>query len=348
MQERESLEHSSLLFYIKEAILAKDFVQDVLEQPLVYDVKPHQDVVRTDYKVLDKNNLPFNETSTDDGRGWCSFEYNNPGTCMVLDPETNQYKQVVISSLSGFSLPTEREGSLITVRDQHGDIMDRDWYQIDYKKGRIRYPVPDKTPPGVVASGIEPTFIDYRFHTVSVLERYPDGQNLPELPIVTVGPTGNKQLGYQIGPGVKSVTEYSVDVFAASEDGRKNICNTLKNGLYNKHVPVIDFNRTGHSLAKNGTVNKDFLKEIEINGKKYRYYLTLNKGNGNILYFFNIETSYDESPSRVGSKAVQYTGKITLTAVSFSDKDPNVIGRFSSLKPPFGGFDSLISKAYEA
>lgn len=348
MLSRAALENTSLFYYIKEAILGRQFTQEVLEAPLVLDPREYNGQKRTDYLIVDPSSA-FASLATSEGRGWLSFQQPEIDPCQIYDPDTDEFVSTYNSPFynTSYSIPTIRESSLITVRDQNGSIMDRSWYQIDYKQGRIRYPAPT-TPSGVVSSGIWPSTVSYSFHLVSVLDGWPQDGKFPQLPAVVIYPETEQSEGLQIGGGVEFTRKYCIDVYGTSKANKREILDALNTGLFNKHSPVIDFNRSGHPLKEWGVINKDFIQDIDYQGKTVSTYLTLNPSNGNILYFFNIEVLHDTSPRGNRSDTLQHMGKIKVTTCSFTDRDPNLVGKFSGLQEPPGGFDSLIKKSYSA
>lgn len=346
MFNRTELEHKSLVYYIKEVILAAEYSQEVQNVPLVLDPNLYNGAQRTDYKIISPSG-PFGNLHANVGRGLLSFEVRDINPCMVYDETTSGYVPIYGTPFedNSFYFPMEREATLITVRDQFGSPMEKNWYQVDYNKGRIRFPAPT-TPTGVVTSGLVPTSIDYRFHLVSVLDGYPTKENLPELPIVAVYPEKQKPDKLQIGPGVEFERQYSIDVFATSNANRRNLLGALESGLHNKHAPVIDFNRVGEPLTHWGTINSNFIQSVTVGPKTYKTYLTLNPGNGNVLYFINVEVLYDTSPRGGMSDSMRHMAKIRLTTCSQTDRDPKLVGKFNALEAPPGGLDSLIKRGY--
>jgi len=115
----------------------------------------------------------------------------------------------------------------------------------------------------------------------------------------------------------------------------------LQEELYNKTIPVIDFNRTGEPLKHWGVINDDFIQDINYENNVYRSYLTLNPGNGNVLYFLNIEVFYNAASRQSRSDILQHVGKITFMTATHTDRDSRLVGKFSALDEPPGGFDSL-------
>lgn len=345
---RTELEKLSLFYLIKEGILAREFSQELQNIPLVYDPSLYDGLQRTDYKIINPASTMTN-FSIADGRGLLSFDLNEINPCKIYDIDSGQYISTYNTPFQNqsYNIPQERESDYISVKDQYGITMDRSWYQIDYNRGRIRFPAPT-TPSGVVSSGLTPSSIDYRFHYVSVLDGWPTDSKIPELPFVSVYKDLDEGYGLQIGPGVKFCRDYIIDVFATSSQERSRILDTLYQGLYNKHCPVIDFNRIGQPLEAHGVINENFIQTINFNGKNYRSYLTLNPGNGDVLYFVNVEIYYDTSPRSTMSQSMRHMGKIKLKTKSFSDRDASLVGKFSGLEEPPGGFDSLITKSYLA
>ncbi len=342
---RSALEHLSLVTYIKEGVLARDFYIEATNEPLVYDQNLYEGQVRTDYVIVDPIASSFGKLATTKGRGWLSFDLTEKNTALIYE-ESSGYVTTFDTPFHNFSfgVPLIRESNYIIVRDQLNNIMDRSWYQIDYEGGRVRFPSPT-TPSGVVISGIKPTTLDYKFHSISVLDGWPDAENIPTLPIVCIYPESESLDGIQLGGGVKFIGEYIIDVFATSSSERRNILDSLRNGLYNKHCSVIDFNRCGFPLKQHGVINDSFIQIIQYNGKSFQTYLTLNPGNGHLLYFVDIEVLYDISPVDVITSSMKYRGRIKLTTKTYSDRDPDLVGRYVTVEP-VGGFDSLIQRGY--
>lgn len=346
---RSELEHLSLYYYIKEGVLSKAFSQEVQGEPLTYDTTLYDGIQRKDYRIVDPSSGAFGKMPVSRGRGWLSFDPGSANPCKIYNSDTNQYVSTYNTEFfnHSYSIPTLREQNSIVVRDQYNNVMDREWYQIDYENGRIRYPAPT-TPAAVVSSGTNPTTIDYGFHLVSVLDGWLTDEEVPETPLVVIYPETEDLTGFQLGGGIEFTRKYTIEVFGTSTSNRRSILNTIQQGLYNKHSPVIDFNRSGQPLKHWGLINKDFIQDITYAGSTYRSYLTLNGGNGEKLYFFNIEVTYDTSPRNTMSDTLRHRGKIRLTTRSFSDRDPDLVGKFSGLNEPPGGFDSLITRDYSS
>ena len=346
---RSDLEFLSIFSFIKEGILGRTFSEEVLNSSLVYDPTLYNGQQRTDYKIIDPDS-PYGSLVSERGRGLISFEYDSDNPAQVYNSTTSGYVFTYNTPFfnNSFSIPTKREESYIKVYDQNGNLMDRSWYQIDYIKGRIRFPAPT-TPSGVVSSGLSPSKIDYKFHLCSVLDGWPTDEIIPTVPFLAIYPTSEMQSGFQLGGGVEFFREYCIDIFVTSTANRRNILNNIQEAMYNRHCPVIDFNRTGQPLKPWGIINENFIQEITLSGgESYRTYLTLNNGNGQILYFSNIEVLYDTSPRGNMSTAMRHMGKIKFKTCTYTDRDPNLVGKFSGLNEPPGGFDSLIKKGYTA
>lgn len=339
---RASLEQLSIFYYLKEAVLANEFSQEVQNEALTYDTK--KDITgtqRTDYFIVDPNTSAYGTLPVSKGRGWLSFSLNEVDPCMIYDVNSGQYVSIINTPFKNgvYQIPTVRETDLVIVRDQTNSILPRDYYQIDYTNGRIRWPAPT-TPSGALSQ--VPTTVDYRFHMVSMLDGYPQDEDIPQLPIVSLYPLKDEHKPLQIGPGIKFVRRYCIDVFANNNSEKRNILDSIHTSLYNKPIPVIDFNRTGEPLKHWGVVNEDFIQDISYKGNTYRSYLTLNQGNGNLLHFLEIEVMYNTSPRDSRSDSLQHMGKITFSTITQTDRDPKLVGKFSNLDPPAGGFDSLI------
>jgi hypothetical protein len=347
MLSRAELEDLSLFYFVKEGILARLFSQDAQGVKLVNDPALYNGTIRTNYLIPDPTN-PAGRLAASKGRGFLSFNVDVPNLAQIYDPTTSSYVTTYGTPFfnQAYSIPMEREYNYITVRDQNGSVMDRSDYQIDYEKCRIRYPAPT-TNSGLVASGIYPASIDFRYHSVAVVDGWPTDEKVSELPVVSIYPQGGSPpKGFQIGPGVEFNRTFILEVFAMDSANRKNLLDLLENALYNKSAPVIDFNRTGQPLEQHGIINKKFLQDLEYNNQIYRTYLTLNRGNGNNLYFINIETDYNVAPRTSIADLTRHVGKLKITTRSYTDRDPSLIGKFNSLEMPIGGLDSLTVKAY--
>jgi len=340
---RASLEQLSIFYYLKEAVFASEFSQEVQNEPLSYDSsKDLSGVQRTDYFIVDPNSGAYGRFPVEEGRGWLSFSLNEVNPCQIYDVDAGEYVSIINTPFKTnvYQIPTERETDLVIVRDQNNNILPRSYYQIDYRQGRIRWPAPT-TPSGALNE--IPTTVDYRFHMISMLDGYPSDDSIPELPIVCLYPLSDENKALQIGPGAKFTRRYAIDVFATNNAEKRDILDIIHSSIYNKPISVIDFNRSGEPLEHWGIINEDFIQDITYNGDTYRSYLTLNPGNGNILHFLNIEVMYNTSPRESRSDILQHMGKITFTTATQTDRDPKLVGKFSNLSPPPSGFDSLIN-----
>ena len=346
---RGELEFLSIYYYLKEGIIAREFSQEVQNDPLVNDTNLSNGSVRLDYLIVDPVNSSFKTKPVEDGRGWLSFDNNKVNPCQIYNPNTSGFVNTYNTPFDNqsYSIPTVRESNTVKVKDQNHNLLDRSWYELDYNKGRVRFPCPT-TPSGVITSGIVPSFIDYKFHYVSVKDGWPDSENIPEVPFISVYPISEVMTGYQMGPGVLFERKYRIDVFAESSSNRKKLLDIINTGLQLKHAPVIDFNRSGLPLTQWGTINKNFIQTLDFNGQEYQTYLTLNHNNGNILYFLNNEVIFNSTSRSTRTISMLFMGSITFTTRSYSDKDPDLVGKFAGLSEPVGGFDSLILKAYNS
>jgi hypothetical protein len=348
MLERSELEFKSIFDYLKEGVLAHEFSVEVQNDPLELNIRPGIDGTNeVRFYTIKSEDSAYGDLQQTRGRGWLSFELSNIEPCKIYDPTTSGYIPTYGTEFynTPFSIPVERENSLIIVRDQKGDEIPREYYDIDYRDCRIRWPI-STTPSGSLSN--VPTSIDHRFHMVSILDGYPTDEEPSKMPMICLYPLSENTQGYQIGPGIKSENKYCIDVFASSNSEKRNILNLLKNSLYNKKAPVIDYNRTGETLKQWGVVNDQFIQDIDSNGQTYRSYLTLNPGNGQSLYFVDIEVQHDAFARSSRSGITRHMGKIVFKTKTYSDRDPDLVGKFSELNPPPGGFDSLVLKNYSS
>jgi len=349
MLERSELEFQSIFHYLKEGVLAHEFSVEVQNDTLKRDIRPGVDGnAAARVYLINSEDSAYGDLQSTKGRGWLSFELSDINPCEIYDKTTSGFVSTYGTEFynTPYSIPTERESSLIIVRDQNDDVIPRDYYRVDYKDCRIRWPS-NTTPSGVALTKI-PTSIDHRFHMVSLYDGYPTDSDPSTLPIVCIYPMNENTEGLQIGPGAEYHNKYAIDIFASNNAEKRNILNLLKNALYNRSAPVIDFNRIGEPLKQWGVVNEDFIQDIAYDGQTYRSYLTLNPGNGQSLYFVNIEVQHDAFARSSRSDITRHMGKIVFKTRTYSDRDPDLVGKFSGLKPPPGGFDSLVLKNYSS
>jgi len=350
--KRARLEQSSLFYYVKDGILARDWSVDVVGEPLVFDTRTNVDkIVKTHYRIVDPENSSYSTLPVENGRGWLYFEPKQAKSCTVVDPTTGNYitPPPQLRGDTSFTIPQKQEESLVVVRDENGLIIPREQFDIDYKNGRIRHYDVGYAPSGKVATSGTPTTVEYKFHFVGTLDGWPSDNNPPpSLPFVAIYPDMRENEPLQVGPGVTFVRSYIIDVFAQNSGQRTDLLDTLYQGLYEKHSPVIDFNRTGGPLRHNGTFNPDFLQTFSANGQSYQTYLTLNPGNGHTLYFINLEVTNNITPRLSRAEIERFRGRIVLTTETHSDRGIDAVGNVGSSPEPIGGFDSLRTESYSS
>jgi hypothetical protein len=177
---------------------------------------------------------------------------------------------------------------------------------------------------------------------VSLIDGYPNNEQPPELPIVALIPMESSLNALQLGPGIKYKRSFLIDIYANNNLELMEITSKLQEYLYNKRIPVIDFNRIGMPLKNWGVINEDFIQTINNNGVDYNTYLTLNPGNGNIINIEDLKKLSFYDPRTKGSDLHRHRSTLSFSTCTFSDRDPKLVGSFTSLEPPVGGFDSLI------
>ena len=81
---RASLEQLSIFYYLKEAVCAPEFSQEVQGEPLGYDNnKDLSGAPRTDYFIVNPESGAYGGLPVSDGRGWLSFELENSQPCQI-------------------------------------------------------------------------------------------------------------------------------------------------------------------------------------------------------------------------------------------------------------------------
>lgn len=335
MLSRAALENLSLYYYIKEVPLARHFSEEAVNVPLVPNTRQDKNGNVSSYYTLDPNN-GFGVLVGQLGRGFLSFDIEDYRSCEVYSETIGDFVNIQETPFKNgsYSIPTIRESNYIAVRDQFNNVLDRADYDIDYLNARIRWRG---------AIGTIPSYIDCRFHLVSCIDGWPSETNSPDVPFVALYPTTQDNEGLQIGPGIMYKRRYELDVYSTSNLQMMEILDTIKSHMYLKRVPVIDFNRNGYPLKPWGIINSNFITTISHNGVDYNTYLTLNPGNGNVIYIRDIEVIYNSTPRKTAGQAARHTGKIIIHTETQSDRDPVNVGRFNQLTPPPGGFDSLLN-----
>lgn len=358
--QRSRLEHLSLYYFIKDAYLAKQWAIDAVDEPLVFDTRKGLDgSVPSHYRVVSPEEGAYSDffdtgspkpyLPTTKGRGWLYFKLKEEA-CSIVDPSSGQPIRPPKGLLGmSYSIPMQQEDNYIVVRDENGFVIPREQYRVDYRNGRIGhfYPGGD-IPPDKIATSGTPTTVDYKFHYVSLLDGWPEDANPAPLPFIAVYPDmQSPEVPWQIGPGEKYNRKFIIDVFARNNGEKEDLLDGLRSALRKKHAPVLDFNRTGEPLTPRGMFNNDFLHTFDVDGKQYQTYLTLNPGNGSILYFSKLEIMYNIAPRITRSDSERFRGRIILLTETCSDRGIDSTGGVIG-SVPLGGYDSLRTQSYSS
>lgn len=233
-------EDLSLYHYIKEVVLL-DFIEVDEMVPLVY--APKLSSVDNDADPLtnilvytaDTNAFP---NPIERGRGWVYFDTVSGTTTTLCQPYT------IVSGTRADGVPvvgTPEQSQMVTVYDSNLNVVNDSSYMIDYIDGRI---VTDD-------SSLNLAYVTYHWYYVSIVDEWETVQSASP-PIVVIDIFGTDKSGYQLGAGKKVFRKVNLHIFASNSAERKDIGETLYDGLYLKSCPLYDF-PLGDVLEYDGT-----------------------------------------------------------------------------------------------
>ena len=225
-------EDLSLYLYIKDVVL-KEFIEE--EEYSQLRLMP--ELCSTDSYVYEYV-TDLKPSPTDHGRGWTYFDA--PSGTLFCEPYTD------LVGLNGDGVSAvgtpEQSNSVIVYETTTSGLAIVDWkeYMIDYVDCRIisqrKFNVPK---------------VSFRWNYVSVVDEW----RLIEAsgpPVVVIDIGGTDKKGYQLGGGKKSIRKVEVYIFASNTAERKDLSETIYDGLYNRSCPIYDF-PTGAILDYDGT-----------------------------------------------------------------------------------------------
>lgn len=303
-------EDLSLYHYLKEVVLI-DFIELDEYAQLTLDPK----LSSTTNDADPSTNILVYATETDAlpnpisrGRGWVYFDTVS-GTDLMdpCEPYT------VVSGTRADGVPvmgTPEQSYMVTVYDSNLNVVSGTLYMIDYVDGRIVTDDPN----------LDLAFVTYHWYYVSMVDEWSLLQ-AAEPPVVVVDIHGTNKEGYQLGAGKKVIRKVELHVFASSAAERKDLLDTLYDGLYLKSCPLYDF-PLGDVLDYDGTF---YGRKDNPNKLTSLFDRTSNKNIIGNLKFLNITARNVGLPpilsrnrEEVMSDLNAYRAKISFDLVSYT------------------------------
>lgn len=211
-------EDTSLYLYIKD--LALEYFIEKQEQDNLIKVEEMSQGISDVYEIdslLEPS--PFER-----GRGLVYFD-DGFDTCLI---NTATY--------SG----TPEQSSRVVVYDQTMSVIPDTKYMIDFIDGRI-----------ICAKDITPSYIDYHWNYVSVVDEWSAIQ-AANSPVVVVDISGTDKKGFQLGAGKQIDRKVNLHIFASSTAERNDLVEILYDSLYLKSCALYEL-PNGSVLDYDGT-----------------------------------------------------------------------------------------------
>jgi hypothetical protein len=136
---------------------------------------------------------------------------------------------------------TPEQSSMVTVFDANLSVVSDLVYMVDYVDGRIVTDDPN----------LDIAYVTYNWYYVSVVDEWALIQSA-DPPVVVLDIQTTYKEGYQLGAGKKVIRKVELHVFASSTAERKDLLDTLYDGLYLRSCPLYDF-PLGDVLDYDGT-----------------------------------------------------------------------------------------------
>lgn len=76
---------------------------------------------------------------------------------------------------------------------------------------------------------------------IYLLDGYPDDFNSIKIPAISVEHDTTRDEAFQLGPGMKNIRRYSIDVFARTDGERDDLGETIRSFLF-RQMPIFDYN----------------------------------------------------------------------------------------------------------
>lgn len=233
-------EDLSLHTYIKDTVL-RDFIEteEMVDLSLMKDLTCANSYV---YQAI--TDMAPNPTGR--GRGWVYFDcphIDEEGFCAYTTESCiPEFITVSGTDATGAScIGTPEQTNRVEVYGHDLNTISGTNYLVDYVDGRVIFD----------NDSIIPSYIDYNWNYVSVLDEWPSA-NAPEPPIVVIDVKETEKGGYQLGAGKKIVRQVDIHIFATSSSERRDLTEVIHDGLYNKSAPIYSF-PTGDILDFDGT-----------------------------------------------------------------------------------------------
>ena len=302
-------EDLSVYHYLKEVVLI-DFIELDEYAPLVLDQK----LSSTTNDADPSTNILVYAAETDiqpspisRGRGWVYFDTVSGTDINPCEP----YLVVSGTRADGVSvMGTPEQSTMVTVYDSNLNVVNPMLYMIDYVDGRIVTNNPN----------LDLAYVTYHWYYVSIVDEWELIQAAAP-PIVVIDMHGTDKNGYQLGAGKKVVRKVDLHIFASSSAERKDITDTIYDGLYLKSCPLYDF-PLGDVLDYDGTF---YGRKDNPNKLTSLFDRTSNKNIIGNLEFYNVSARNVGLPpilsrnrEEVMSDLNAYRSKVSFELVSYT------------------------------
>jgi uncharacterized protein YlaN (UPF0358 family) len=201
-------EDTSLYLHLKDIILSP-FIEKQEYENLI--LKPEMSSDTSNVYQIEATTEP---SPFDRGRGLTYFDADtNVDSCLV--------NTVTFSG-------TPEQSDRIVVYNNYGVVIPDTKYMVDYLDGRI-----------IAEKGVEPTYIDYHWNYISVVDEW-SAITASNPPVVVLDINGTDKTGYQLGAGKKIIRKATIHVFATSPAERNDIIEVIFDALYLNNCPLYE------------------------------------------------------------------------------------------------------------
>lgn len=205
---------------------------------------------------------------------------------------------------------TPEQSNRIVVYDESMVIIPDSEYIVDYLDGRI-----------ITGKGITPSYIDYHWYYISVVDEWSAIQ-ASDSPVVVLDISGTDKKGFQLGAGKQVDRKCSLHIFASSPAERNDIVETLYDALYLKSCALYELPK-GSVLDYDGTF---YGRKNNINKDETLFSRTTISGTSRLM-FENVSSRHINLPIAMSkgrddvmlSDLNAYRSKITFDIRSYTD-----------------------------
>ncbi len=233
-------EDTSLYLFIKD--LALTYFIEKQEQENLFKVEEMSQGTSDVYEI-DSISAP---SPFERGRGLVYFD-DGFDTCLVNS-----------TTYSG----TPEQSDRVVVYDKNMTIIQSTNYMVDYIDGRI-----------VCDKNIEPSYIDYYWNYVSVVDEW-SAVEAANPPVVVVDIGGTDKKGFQMGGGKQVDRKVNIHIFASSTAERNDLSEVLYDALYLQSCAlydlpegsVLDYDGTFYGRRENANKDETLFSRATVSG----------------------------------------------------------------------------------